>query len=165
MPNIYHCWFSLWRVSSYVPYQYAIRPFKKFIWFLLRSKHLYSHAFNQTSFKIRLYSQQYFSWGKWFEQTFTWQWWQFIWWLSVLIAQSWQTTHCPAKILHRGLWSGQPSGLLTSRSLKYNTFTSLTLWPLGDVVEILLKIRFHWVMTFYLFAICIDCPVFANLDL
>ena len=89
---------------------------------------------------------------------------EFIWWLSVLIAQAWQTALCPAKMLHGGHWSGQPSGLLTAWSLKYNTFTSLTHLPLGDLVEILLKICFHGVMTVYLFAICIDCPVFANLD-
>ena len=164
--NIWHDTYqSSWYISDFVLCQYAIRPSKHFHHFFTQNKNIFIYTHSVTSYLKSIFMPSYIFPEANDLSKHLWQWWQFIYfWLSVLIVQSWQTTHCPAKMLHGGHWSGQPSIGRTVSSLKYNTFTSLTHLPLGDVVEILLKIRFHGVMTVYLFAICIDCPVFANLD-
>ena len=157
---------SSWHISDFVLCQYAIRPLKHFHqFFYSKYKHFHSHPCNHIFFKIHFHAQLYFSRGKWLEQTLTAV--MTVYLVAVCIGCPVLANHslpCQYAAWRTLIRSGQPSGLLTAWSLKYNTFTSLTHWPLGDVVEILLKIRFHVVMTVYLFTICIDCPVFANLD-
>ena len=125
--NIWHDTYeSSLYISDFVLWQYAIRPSKHFHHFFTQNTNIYIHTHSITSYSTSISMPSYiFPEANDLSKHLR-QWWQFIWWLSVLIAQSWQTAHCPAKMLHRGHWSGQPCIVLTCWSLKYNDFTSLT---------------------------------------